>query len=74
MLHQEVKKFQKVLTCRQSTNRCSRVCFSTQMALIIVDNFSREKFVTSIKNMVIYFKLKHREFSIFFGDFKRESL
>ena len=43
------------------------------MTFIIIDNFSSKKFVASVKNMMVYFELKHREFYVF-ADFKRENV
>ena len=34
----------------------------------VIDNFSSKKFVAKVKNRMVYFELKHREFYVF-GDF-----
>ena len=37
----------------------------THMAGVTVSNFGLEKFVTSVQDVMIYFKLKHRKLYVF---------
>ena len=47
--------------------------YTAQLTFIVIDNFSSKMFVASVKNMMVYFELKHQEFYVF-GDFKRENV
>ena len=47
--------------------------YTTRLTFTVLDNFSSKTVVTTVKNMVVDFELKHREFHDF-GDFKRENV
>ena len=64
--HQEVKRFRKEWTCWHSTNRRSTVCFDSHTWQESLSNFGLEKFVASVQDVMVYFKLKHRKLYLFF--------